>query len=134
MVITLTIVWLCIPSVTTVNLSLLSSIPIAIFICWIGSKAQESKVLRRKNSKLNIDNAKLQEMLKPKQFNIDDCTIDELLERCAELHLSEKNTEMALELFIYKTRHKELADKYCIDEHAVAKQKLRLKKKLNKPQ
>lgn len=68
----------------------------------------------------------------PKPFNVDTCTESELLERCAELRLSQENTELAVEFFIKKTKHSILANKYCIDEMSIAKRKSRLKAKLNR--
>lgn len=132
MLITLFIVWCCIPSIIGVNLSLLASIPIAIFVCWVGNKAEESKVFKRDNAKLNDENCELKELLKPKPFNVEKCSMAELLKRCHEVNLSERNTELAIEFFIYKTKQSILADRLCIDEKSVQMRKQRLKEKLNR--
>lgn len=133
LLVTVFVVFCFIPNVISVNLSLLSSIPIALFVCWIGNKAQESKILKRKNAKLRYENSKLNEKLKPpKPFNVDYCTVDELIERCADKHLSEENTQLALEFFIYKTKQSILADRLCIDEKSVQEKKRRLRQKLNR--
>lgn len=71
------------------------------------------------------------ELTKPKPFSVDTCTESELLERCRELRFSQENTELAVEFFIRKTRHSELADRLYITEHGVAERKQRLKHKLN---
>lgn len=71
-------------------------------------------------------------LTKPKPFNTDTCTESELLDRCRELRFSQENTELAVEFFIKKTRHSELADRLYITEHGVAERKQRLKHKLNK--
>lgn len=67
-----------------------------------------------------------------KSFNTDDCTEDELIARCNELHFSKENTDLAIAFFIHKTKHSIIADKLCIDEKSVVMRKMRLKRKLNK--
>ena len=69
---------------------------------------------------------------KPKPFNTDTCSLEELLNRCKHLRLSKENTELAVEFFINKTKQSEIADKLCIEEVSVAIKKFRLKQKLNK--
>lgn len=71
------------------------------------------------------------ELTKPKPFNVDTCTEAELLHRCRELRFSQENTELAVEFFIKKTKHSELADRLSVDEMSIARRKLRLKHKLN---
>lgn len=132
--ITLFIIWCCIPTVAYVNTSLLSAIPIAFFICWIGNVVQEKNNIKFENNQLVIENAEYVERLKPKPFNVETCSRDELLARCSEIGLSSSQTELAVEFFIYKTKQSILADKFCVDEHAITKHKYRLKKKLNIPQ
>lgn len=67
-----------------------------------------------------------------KPFNVDNCTIGELLTRCKEIGLSEENTNLAIEFFIKKTKQSVIAERLCVEEHAISTRKLRLKKKLNK--
>lgn len=71
------------------------------------------------------------EATEPKPFDTDTCTLDELLSRCNELHLSKDNTDLAVEFFIHKTKHSIIADRLCIDEKSVVMRKMRLKRKLN---
>ena len=66
-----------------------------------------------------------------KPFHTDTCTEEELKERCKALHLSEENTELAIEFFVRKTKHKIIAERLCIDEKSVTTRKKRLKAKLN---
>lgn len=67
-----------------------------------------------------------------KPFHTDTCTEEELRERCAAIHLSQENTELAVEFFIRKTKQSVIADRLCIDEKSVTTRKKRLKEKLNK--
>lgn len=67
-----------------------------------------------------------------RNFCTDNCTEQELLERCREIHLSEENTKLAIEFFIKKTKQRVIADELCINEKSVQIRKKRLKEKLNK--
>ena len=50
-------------------------------------------------------------MIEQKNFEVNNCTEEELLYRCKSLHFSEENTLLAVDFFIKKKRHKALADK-----------------------
>ena len=67
---------------------------------------------------------------KSKPFDVNACTEEELRKRCAELHFSYENTELAVEFFVRKTKQSIIADKLCIDEKSVTTRKKRLKAKL----
>ena len=67
-----------------------------------------------------------------RNFCTDNCTEQELLQRCREVGLSEENTALAIEFFIKKTKQSIIADRLCVEEHAISTRKLRLKQKLNK--
>lgn len=107
----------CLP----IKISLLSAIPIAFAIAFVGYLIAY---------KIEIEKEKAVPIKIP--FNTNTCTEAELINRCALLHFSKKNTELAIEFFINKTPHKELADKYNVQEKSITTQKTRLKKKLNK--
>ena len=64
-------------------------------------------------------------------FDVDFCTKEELINRCAELNFSKENTELAIKFFIEKTKQSLIADELCIDEKSVQERKRRLKQKLN---
>lgn len=106
-------------------LSLVSAIPINYFIGWVGFTKKQADYYELKYFRLK---EKLEEN---KEFNTETCTETELIERCKELRLSEENICLAIEFFIKKTKQIEIADKLCVDEHAISTRKLRLKKKLN---
>lgn len=102
--------------------SICASLFIGIAIAFASCKVGEVQVKLRAYA----------ELTKPKPFNVDTCTEAELLERCRELNFSQENTEIAVELFMRKTKHSVLADKYCIGEKSMTLKKFRLKSKLNK--
>lgn len=64
-------------------------------------------------------------------FDVENCTEEELKDRCKTLHLSDENKELAIEFFVRKTKHKIIAERLCIDEKSVTTRKKRLKAKLN---
>lgn len=106
----------------------------AFIVCWIGNIYEERRRLKAKNREMYFENETLKSSLKPKQFNVNSCTEEELIARCKELGFSQALTELSVEFFVLKTKQSILADKYCIEENSVAKQKYRLKHKLNSPQ
>lgn len=104
------------------NISLLTCILFGLIIDFIAYKYKDYK-----DKKIE-----LLEYSKPKLFSVDTCTESELLERCKEIHLSEENTNLAIEFFIKKTKQSIIADRLCIDEQSVKNRKSRLKEKLNR--
>ena len=66
-----------------------------------------------------------------KSFNTNNCTEEELIKRCRELHFSDENTKLAIEFFIKKTKQSTIADNLCIEEKSVTMRKNRMKDKLN---
>lgn len=91
------------------------------FIERIKAKAALKKEYKEIITMLETDNS----------FDVDLCTKEELINRCAELNFSKENTELAVKFFIEKTKQSEIADELCIDEKSVQERKRRLKQKLN---
>lgn len=108
-----------------INISLISNIIVGVIFAIITWKIQE--VIDVKAEYLKLKETLEQE----KVFNTDKCTLEELVARCKELKFSEENTQLAIELFIKKTKQSKLADNLCVDEATIRIRKLRLKKKLN---
>lgn len=73
----------------------------------------------------------INQLLFDKSFDVDLCTKEELINRCAELNFSKENTELAIKFFIKKTKQSDIADELCIDEKSAQTRKRRLKQKLN---
>jgi predicted membrane protein len=107
------------------SLSLISAIPINYFIGWVGFTKKQADDFEVKYLRLK---EKLEEK---KAFNTETCTREQLIERCRELRFSEENTNLAVEFFIKRTKQSDIAEKLCVEEHAISTRKLRLKKKLN---
>lgn len=107
------------------NISLISNIIVGVIFAVITWKIQEVIDLKAEYLKLK------ETLEQEKVFNTDKCTLEELVARCKELRFSEENTQLAIELFIKKTKQSKLADDLCVDEATIRIRKLRLKKKLN---
>lgn len=118
--ITSTVLFFGVTFVSPISISLISAIPINYFIGWVGFTKYQCDYYERKASEN-----------KRRTFNVDTCTESELIQRCKDLHLSEENTNLAIEFFIRKTKQSVIADKLCINEKSVQIRKKRLKQKLN---
>lgn len=108
------------------TLSLISAIPINYFIGWIGFTKSQADYYEYRYEKMK---SKLE---KNKDFSTDNCTEEELISRCKELHMKKEDTTIAIEFFIYHTSRKELAERYCVETETIKKRKQRMKEKLNK--
>lgn len=105
-------------------LSLFSAIPICYFISWVG-------FVKKQADDFEVKYLQLKEELTEKEFNPEPCTEQELIKRCQELNFSKDKINLAIELFINKTKQSVLAERLCIDEKSVQQHKRRLKQKLN---
>ena len=123
---TTTIAFFGIVAILPFNISLLSSIPLAFFISWVGYIAQDridlALIVRKMQNTIEQE----------EEFSVENCTEETLVARCKTLGFSEENTWLAVEFFVKKTKHSKIAAHFCIEENSVSKRKLRLKNKLNK--
>lgn len=121
----------CVPRETSILFSVLLGLAIA-FVSYkagvIQFKLKNYEYIEPRYNQL-VDFYKNATEQKP--FDINTCTEEELRKRCADLRFSQENTELAIELFIKKTKQSIIADRLCIDEKSVAMRKHRLKHKLN---
>jgi len=99
------------------NISLLLSIPIGIFMTYI---------LYKKQLSINFINS-----IKYKQFNLKTCTEIELREQCRIKGFSEEKTQKVIEHIILKLSYKDMADKYKVTEKAIEIARYRIKKELD---
>lgn len=106
------------------GLSLFSAIPITYLISWVGFTKKQADYYEIKYTKLK------DKLEKKKEFSVDTCTEEELINRCRELGFNEYRTNLAIEFFIKRTKQSEVADKFCIEEKSVQQNKRRMRKKL----
>lgn len=115
-----------------VNVSLISSIIVGVGFAIITWHIQDIINLKAKHSELQKELESLKtNIANDESFDVDNCTQEQLLERCKELKMSDDAIELAIELFINKTKQSVIADKLCIEEKSVQQHKRRLRKKLN---
>lgn len=67
-----------------------------------------------------------------RNFDVDNCTEEELVARCKELKMKEENIKLAIDFFIKRRKQSEIANELCVDEASIRIRKYRLKDKLNK--
>lgn len=115
-----------------VNVSLISNIIIGVGFAIISMYAQDIIEIKIRNVELQKELESLKtNIANDENFDVDNCTKEQLLERCKELKMSDDGIELAIELFINKTKQSVIADKLCIEEKSVQQHKRRLRKKLN---
>ena len=119
------ICWLGLYLSLPIGISLISNIIVGVIFAIITWKIQEVIDMKAEYDKMK------DRLETKKGFSTAHCTEEELIARCKELNFTEENTLLAIEFFIKKTKQSELANKMCVEEHAISTRKLRLKKKLN---
>lgn len=125
------IIWTAIPTSQTIFVSLLFSIPLALLVCWIGNEEQAKIEALARYRKLNKEyQGLLDDLSKPKPFSIENCTRDEMINRCREIGLNAENTELALKFFVERISLWEIAKDLNIEYDSANMRKKRLKKKL----
>ena len=122
--------FLCVSRETSIAFPVLLGASIAFISCKIGIVQEKLKDYDYIEPRYNELVAFYKNATTLKPFDVNTCTEEELRNRCAELHFSQDNTELAVEFFIRKTKQSVLADKLCIDEKSVTTRKKRLKAKL----
>ena len=113
---------LCLPKTLSVIMSGLFGVVIAYASCLVG---------KVKHKLGDYDNL-IKEINTPKKFNVNGCTLDELLDRCRELSLKSNQVEFCVDAFVNRLTIQELADKYCLEIQSVKNKKQTYKNKLMK--
>lgn len=115
-----------------ISVSFISCVVIGVAFAIITWHIQDLINLKAKYDEIDKELQSLKQSIdEDKNFNVDDCTKEELVARCKELKLSDDAIELAIELFVNKTKQSIIADKMCIEEKSVQQHKRRLRKKLN---
>ena len=116
-----------------VNVSFISSIIVGVGFAIITWHIQDVINLVAKNAELEKEIESFKESIKKdNNFDVDNCTEEQLVARCQEFNMSPDAIELAIELFIKKTKQSVIADKLFIEEKSVQQHKRRMKQKLNK--
>ena len=120
----------CVSSMASILFSVMLGLAIAFISYKVGVIQFKLKDYEYIEPRYNELVAFYENATKSKPFDVNTCTEEELRKRCAELHFSYDNTELAVEFFIRKTKQSIIADRLCIDEKSVTTRKKRLKAKL----
>ena len=107
-------------------ISLISAIPINYFMGWVGFTKKQADNYQLKYERLKS------ELEKSKEFDVNNCTREELINRCIDLKFSAEDIDLAVKLFMREKKQVEIAKELCIEERSVQQKKRRLKQKLNK--
>lgn len=103
---TLALIWFAIPITLSVSVSLLSSIPIAFLICFVGYLAQDRIDLQKDVKRLDNHVRELLDKIMHKDiFAMNE---DELYEHCRNRGLSEEDCKIAYFIIIERLKGKEL--------------------------
>lgn len=122
----------CVSHETSLMFAVLIGLAIAFISCKIGNVQLKLKDYEYIEPRYNWLLRFYTEETEERPFDVENCTEEELKDRCKALHLSDENTELAIEFFVRKTKHKIIAERLCIDEKSVTTRKKRLKAKLNR--
>ena len=120
--------WIMIAISLPIQVSILSGIVVALVDGYILYKVKDYYDIKEGYHNAVLE---LEEINKPKPFNVDTCTKEALLARCEELKFPVENTELAVMFFIDKIKQSEIADKLCVEEKSITTRKKRMKAKLN---
>lgn len=123
LILTCAIIWFAIPLTLSVAVSLLSSIPIAFSICFVGYLAQDRIDLLKATRKSKLD--------------LKNCSRDEIIKICNELGYSKDKQDLAIMFFVDRLKNKQIWEILCdthrnIEWSSVNKAKYRIKQELKK--
>ena len=130
---TLVIIWFAIPATFSVQLSLLSSIPIAFGISMIGFIVQDRIDLKAEVKRLESHCVDLMKQLSVNNTkDIYAMTEDELYEHCRNCGLDEEDCKIAYFLVIERLKGKELYESLPYSEATIKRKRLKIMSKIKK--
>ena len=130
---TLVIIWFAIPATFSIELSLLSSIPIAFAISMIGFIVQDRIDLQTEVKHLESHCVELMKKLSATATkDIYAMTEDELYEHCRSCGLDEEDCKIAYFIVIERLKGKELYQALPYSEATIKRQRLKIMSKIKK--
>ena len=120
--------WLCIISTLPLSLSILSSVIVALVLCYILYKIQESIDIKKEKEELSAE----LEKATTKVFSIYDCSKDDFIAHCLKCGIRRDRVEYVWDIMRSQISVVELADKYFVEPQTIAQDRWRYKKKLTK--
>lgn len=130
---TLQIIWFVIPSIFSVQISLLASIPVSFVIAMIGYIVQELIDTKQQVAKLERYSTQLLMELQAKSTkDIYAMTEDELYEHCRSCGLDEEDCKIAYFIVIERLKGKELYHALPYGEATIKRKRLKIMSKIQK--
>ena len=130
---TLQIIWFVIPSIFSVHISLLASIPVSFVIAMIGYILQELIDTKQQVAKLEKYSTQLLMELQAKSTkDIYAMTEDELYEHCRSCGLDEEDCKIAYFIVIERLKGKELYHALPYSEATIKRRRLKIMSKIQK--
>lgn len=130
---TLQIIWFVIPSIFSVKISLLASIPVSFVIAMIGYIVQELIDTKQQVAKLEKYSTELLMELQAKSTkDIYTMTEDELYEHCRSCGLDEEDCKIAYFIVIERLKGKELYHALPYSEATIKRKRLKIMSKIQK--
>lgn len=111
--------WLCTMVVFPLKYSILSTIVVAIILCFVLFKVQEASDTKA-------------ELAKKNEFSIYTCSYDEFASYCLMRGVRNDRVPYVWDIIRSEMSYQELADKYCIEPDSVKHDRYIFKKKLQK--
>lgn len=111
--------WLCIIAVLPIKYSVLSTIVVAIALCFILYKVQESADVKA-------------ELAKKNEFSIYTCSYDEFASRCLMCGVRNDRVPYVWDIIRSEMTFDQIAEKYCISPESARHDRYVFKKKLQK--
>lgn len=125
---TLAIIWFAIPTTLPLAISLLSSIPIAFVICFIGFVVQDRLDLKVEVKRLDTYATELVRTLTHK--DIYTMNEDELYEHCRNCGLDEEDCKIAYFVVIERLQGRELYDALPYGEATIKRKRIKIMNKI----
>ena len=125
---TLAIIWFAIPTTLPLAVSLLSSIPIAFVICFIGFVVQDRLDLKVEVKRLDTYATELVRTLTHK--DIYTMNEDELYEHCRNCGLDEEDCKIAYFVVIERLQGRELYDALPYSEATIKRKRIKIMNKI----
>lgn len=130
---TLQIIWFVIPSIFSVHISLLASIPVSFVIAMIGYIVQELIDTKQQVARLEKYSTQLLMELQAKSTkDIYAMTEDELYEHCRSCGLDEEDCKIAYFIVIERLKGKELYHALPYSEATIKRKRLKIMSKIQK--
>lgn len=117
--------WLCIVTILPLHLSVLSSVIVAILLCYILYKVKDHIDIKKENEKLK------EELSQKKPFSIYNCSREEFDVHCLEKGVRRDRLDYVWDILRSSLSVNELAEKHFVEPQTIKQDRWRYKKKIS---